>query len=108
MAGRECFSLFRDNLIGGCRGSPVNCRGYPKITVTITTAIKIYFKIKTSEKIVRRCDIIFKLKKVNGTLHIRSKVTSENKKNDKNMEICTKRFNAFMTYLFITYLFKKR
>ena len=43
--GREffhCFSLFRDNLNGGCRGSPVNCRGYPKITVTITTAIKIF------------------------------------------------------------------
>ena len=29
-------------------------------------------------------------------------------KNDKNMEICTERFNAFMTYFFITYLFKNK
>ena len=36
LAGRECFFLFRDNLIGECRGSPVS-----EITVTITTAIKI-------------------------------------------------------------------
>ena len=62
------------------------------ITVTITTAIKI-FNIKTSEKIVPRFDIIFNasLKKVTRTLHIRSKITHENMKSDKNMEICTKR-----------------
>ena len=37
LAGRECFFLFRDNLIGECRGSPVS-----EIIVTITTAIIIF------------------------------------------------------------------
>ena len=37
LAGQECFSLIRDNLIGECRGSPVS-----EITVTITTAIIIF------------------------------------------------------------------
>ena len=37
LAGQECFFLFRDNLIGECRGSPVS-----EITVTITTAIIIF------------------------------------------------------------------
>ena len=48
------------------------------------------FKIKTSERILRRFEIIFKFKKVNRTLHISSKITRENMKSDKNMEICTK------------------
>ena len=44
---------------------------------------------------------------------IRSRITREKMKSDKNMYgnmeiLCTKRFNAFMTYLFITYLSKKK
>ena len=38
LASQECFFLFRDNLIGECRGSPVS-----EITVTITTAIIIFY-----------------------------------------------------------------
>ena len=44
------------------------------------------FKIKTSDKIWRRFDlseIIFKSKKANWILHIRSKITRENMKSDK-------------------------
>ena len=37
LAGRECFILFRDNIIGECRGSSVS-----GITVTITTGIIIF------------------------------------------------------------------
>ena len=37
LADREYFFLFRDNLIGECRGSPVS-----EITVSITTAIIIF------------------------------------------------------------------
>ena len=35
------FFVCRDNLIGECRASPVNCHG-SEITVTITTSIKIF------------------------------------------------------------------
>ena len=51
------------------------------------------FKIKTSE-IIWRCfdlsEIIFKSKKRNWILDIRSKITRENMKSDKNMKIRTK------------------
>ena len=51
--------------------------------------------MKTREKILRRFDlaeIIFKFEEMNKTLHIKSKIRSENMKSDKNMEICTKRY----------------
>ena len=51
------------------------------------------FKIKTSGKIPGRFDlteVIFKYKKkINKTLHIRSKIMRENMKSDK---ICTNRY----------------
>ena len=67
-----------------------------------------YKNIKTSEKLH---DVSRSFS--SSKLHIRSKVTREKMKSDKNisgnMEIlCTKSFNAFMTYLFITYLSKKK
>ena len=46
---------------------------------------EIHFKIKNSDKILRRFDlaeIIFKFKKMNKTLHIRGKITRENMKSD--------------------------
>ena len=70
---RMFFFLFRDNLIGECRGLPVS-----EITVTMT-AIKI-FKIKTSEKLQ---DVSRSFS--SSKLHIRSKVTREKMKSDKNI-----------------------
>ena len=62
----------------------------------ISSFFEIHFKIKTSDKIFRRFDlteIIFKFeKKMNKTLPIRSKITCENIKSDKNVETCTMRY----------------
>ena len=60
--------------------------------ILISSFFEAHFKIKTSKTILRRFDlseIIFKFKKANRTLNIRSKITGENMKSDKNMEICT-------------------
>ena len=63
--------------------------------VVISSFFETHFKIKTSDKIFRHFDlaeIIFKIEKKNKTLHIRSKITRENMKSNKNMEVCTKRY----------------
>ena len=56
------------------------------VSCMFTSSKHIYSK-KTRDKILQRfnlVEIIFKYKKMNKALHIRSKITRENMKRDKN------------------------
>ena len=69
-----CFSLHRLSLLN-------RCTWLFSFKILISSFFETHFKIKISERILRRFDlseIIFKFKKANRTLHIRSKITREN------------------------------
>ena len=61
-------------------------------TITIPKFFEVYTQLA-----IKIYDVSISLrsfssfKKMNKTLHIRSKITRENMKSDKNVEICTKR-----------------